>query len=724
MPSFVLLKPRVLPPRTSKVLVLNPDDPYAWVVRERRSKSEPMALDFETRGLPLDQFSGKPSYPVGVALADSRGSVYVPFYHDPADVGSDTRAYPQLMALLRDEQVPLLAHNVPFDGLWPMRDFEPGLKGPGLNWLACTLAAYKLCATEGEFDQRWGLKAAMTDLLGWTETNEAGIDTWLVSNGYTKQLFKEPGAGRLPAPASAEGPRWGTADKAEMWRVPHTILGHYAALDADACWQLWTSILEPCLRSYPVLREYCLEWYPPYMRGLMEQTLRGIQLHVPMAKVLKARTEGQVIKLTDDVLTSPSVAPHQEAWAHKAAMEVHKTQPKRLTKAGDVSKNWLKWQARVEAAGQTKLNLGSGDQMRWLLYTQLGNPILSRTDSGLPATDEGALKSMGQLGKDLLAVQDQRKLVQFYNQALALADPQGVIRPAFSIPGTVTGRLSGKEPNVQQMPGDAAFLSTWGARPGYKIVCCDVTALENYVLTELSRDPALMKLYGPGAREGQDAYLFNAANLPGIGPRIRQAGYNPDTATAEETAAAKKACKRERAIGKVFTLSANYGAGPKKIQETLRLQAGITLDLEEVEEMHRGFWTLYTGIQDYERELGRQWRRNRGWVLNGIGRPLAVCADKRKDLVNSVCQSTGHDLLIRLIHYTVKRLNASGISWFPWILDLHDATYLEVEESRAEEALDIMQRLAYDDLNEWGGQLIPLRGVGKVMQHWGEAISE
>lgn len=219
-----------------------------------------------------------------------------------------------------------------------------------------------------------------------------------------------------------------------------------------------------------------------------------------------------------------------------------------------------------------------------------------------------------------------------------------------------------------------------------------------------------------------DAYLFNAADFPEVGARIRATGYDPDTADAAQTAKTKKLCKSERAIGKVFTLAGNYKARPPKLQSILKTQAGVNLPLRTVEQMWAAYWRKYAGVADYDKELVRQWTRNKGWVLNGIGRPLGACEDKVKDLVNTVCQSTGHDILVKLVLITADLLDEAGLDWHPWVMDLHDASYIEVREDQAEIAKDLMQNKAYAILNEWLGGLIPLRGEAKVLNNWGEAV--
>jgi len=194
--------------------------------------------------------------------------------------------------------------------------------------------------------------------------------------------------------------------------------------------------------------------------------------------------------------------------------------------------------------------------------------------------------------------------------------------------------------------------------------------LEQVVLAELSKDESLFKIYGPGAKKN-DIYLFNGAHLPGIKDAILGSGYNPNNPTPESISKAKKECKKERGIAKVITLGSSYGMGPKKLKLTLALQ-GIKITSDESYELYKRYWELYSGVKEYERFLLKELEENKGWVLNGIGRPVGCAKNYEKDIVNRVVQGTGHDLHILYIHinnqlFEENKIKVDGIVW-----DFHD----------------------------------------------------
>ena len=234
-------------------------------------------------------------------------------------------------------------------------------------------------------------------------------------------------------------------------------------------------------------------------------------------------------------------------------------EPKKFKKNGDLSKSWTNWVERCELvenmapeisvvwknwedkrqrieAGLEKaynFNLASGMQLRWLLYDRMftysivrehipgsqfqrvqygiieldnGNRKvrLDMSNAGANPVGESALLQMGEVG-DLLnklsGATKELSYVEGYKALLNHQQDEGIytIHPNFKVPGTLTGRLSGNEPNIQQVPKSEGTMQCMVARKGYVWVQCDHNSLEQVVMAELSRDDSLMKLYGPGA---------------------------------------------------------------------------------------------------------------------------------------------------------------------------------------------------------------------------------
>jgi len=766
--SFSLLSPVQVAARTDKLSVLPPiNDPstdLSFIFTERPSPSAIMAIDFETRG----DYTSPGSTPVGVGLSDERGSWYIDFKESRPDT------YEWIMRRLAADRVPLIGHNLFFDAAWPLRDL-----GLWLNWRHCTYALYKLLATEGWTGQKWGLKNAQVDLLGWPESNEAELDSWLVNNGFGKRQRSSTTGEEILRPV-----------KGEMWRAPKEILGRYCALDADSTFLLYTSVLLPALERFNALKIYCSEPYINYVRLLIEQKLSGLLVDRKKLKRYNGRLLKEIEQAKNAILSAPEIQPfmtarlntvlgsHQAKEPEKYLKRKIGAEPKKINKDGStskqwqawwdrqqlpptLSKNWEKWNERkleIEGNPTACFNLNSQLQKKALFYEHLckdwkegtddrgeqffsitfnGRTVeLPATDSGQPPLDKKAMKIFGPVGKLFLNYQDLIKEQQYVLSCLMVLGEDSILHPSFRVPGTLTGRLAGggttvkkEHPdtgkpaeftiNIQQIPKSAGYLSCFIPRPGCIWVDCDHAALEQVVLAELSRDSTLDKLYGPGAQP-HDVYLFNGASLPGIGERIRAAGYSTESPTASSTKRAKEVCKKERQVAKIVTLGSSYGMGAPKLKRTLMLE-GIDITLQEARDIHKAYWQLYQGVKVYEKELLRQYDNNKQWVLNGIGRPLGIYEPYKRDIVNRVVQSTGHDVHLFYILITADLLNQAGINWRPIIIDFHDQMIVEVAEKDAPRVKEIMGQEAYSRLNALLNGRLKLKGDAQIVKNMAEA---
>lgn len=661
-----------------------------------------VALDIETKGT---EAHNPENFVVGFGLATSQGSAYF-----PQDL------WPFALRVAAEKKTKLIAHNLAFDGAFALRD-----GGEWLNWVMCTYATYKHLASEGFINQKWGLKSAQTQLLGWPETNEKDLDEWLISNGYVNQAKKPI--------------------KGEMWRAPSSILGHYCALDAASTLDLYHRVLFPVVNKFNGYQKY-LPAVLNLIRCTIEQQLSGFLVDESRLVAYDKQLEHKLETLHQEFLLHEDVAPHVRLWNEMQLDEIrvkepakYKTskvpkEPSKYRKDGSISKNWTNWKEKHENAkpeiakswenwkqrydkahSLQHFNINSGPQLQWLFYTRLGHEVKLHTDKGLPATDNKAKAFFGEPGKILLKYDKLFKERGYVSKAL-VTTKEGLLHPQFKVPGTLTGRLSGTGGlNLQQQPKTKGYLECFRARPGRVWVDHDFTALEPCVLTELSRDPNMLKIYGPGAKKN-DIYIFTGAAIPGIGEVFKGEGYNADNPIKDAIDRIKKQHKTLRQICKVIVLSAQYGAGPGKIRETLSLQ-GIEKSFEEVQAIHKAYWNLYRGIKEYERFLVMQWERNGGWVLNGIGRPICVDNDLLKDIVNRVVQSTGHDILMLSLVLLREELESRRLNYSWVISDFHDETILEVDEAEKDATIEAI-RVMYDRLNKLLGSYVPIKGEPEV----------
>ena len=680
-PKLAILQP-VKTERACEITFAKSEQEAVEWVRTFCSKDSIVAFDIETKG--LEPHLTEDTRLVGYSLATNHKSIYIEVPHTTPLLGGPLHALAKIGSRV-------IAHNLFFDGQW-IHWIDRELFD-SLNWYRCTYLSYKLLATEGWGGQKWGLKEAQKELLGWEDTNELELDEWLIRNGYGKTNLKKyheaDSDERWRIYTEENTKKDGTQKfkpmKGEMFRAPSSILGKYCCLDSHSTWLLWTEVLRPAEERFNALVDYT-DKYMHLLKKLIEQKNRGISMDsdglqkvyeewcVRADEAKKAFFDHDTVKgymqkwfdqkMQDDYFSKepdkylkkkkPPKEPKvrvkkdgelSDAWlAWEKKMESWEKEPKQ------VSKNWLRW---VDNKGKyvesSQFNLNSNPQLCWLFYDCLGYTVQKRTKKGEPSIDKKVLPLLGDVGKLLSKYNIIEKERQYIKACLDKVH-DGILHPSFRVPGTLTGRLAGAGGlNLQQVPKVRKYLECYKARPGYKWVQCDIASLEKVVLAERSKDEALWLLYGPDAKPN-DVYLFDGAHMPGFKEDIIGAGYDPFNSTAEMIKHIKKVCKGTRKKVKPASLGFGYGMGPGKYQDTMRM-LGINMTKDDAYKIWKAYWDLYKGVRVWEKELERQWKLNNGWFFNGIGRPIGIHQDRTKDFVNSDCLAEG-----TLVHIKEKGL--------------------------------------------------------------------
>lgn len=709
-------------------------------------RSRFVAVDWETKGndysLPFPEFAI-----VGLGLAWDRGSCYF-------QLGIEE--YGQYKQVITDEQVEqlrdfltahkgLIAHNVYFDGGVVRSQF-----GVHAEWAYCTLAIFMLLSNEGWAGQTHGLKQAQTELLLWDKNNEGDLGNWLCRNGFYKgvrrknkkteepltpdelsQLFEEGGL---------------SPDKGEMWRAPMEIIGKYCILDAESCYLLFTEILFPVLQDFPNLKDWYELDFSRHIALHIEQKMHGLVVDVPALHELKQKLLTAIKDKSQQILEHPKLKPHIEALeasllAQLAAEEPPRykkskpepKEPKKFTKNGDISKGWLSWEEKMKVWVPQKLessawkkwntkyelakkgevleykfNPQSNRQLARILYDGAGFPVRIFTESGDRAVGVKALKQMGEVGHLFVERAWDEKELGYVESYLEKVVFRNTVHPNFRLPGTKTGRLTSSEINLQQIPKTKSMMNLFRCRPGNVLVDLDFTALEPMVTTEFSQDKNMEAIYGNG-RPANDLYLFVAASIPGYKEKVLAAGYDPYNPSKEGLANAKKVCKTERSVCKTVALACAYGASVNKVMQTLE-EDDVFLPFEEVKKIHTGYWELFKDVKQFGYNLQKEWSRNGGFLINGLGRPMCITEDYKHDALNRFIQSTGHDILVMYCGIVTRELEKRNIQYIPYVIDWHDSCCVEVPEAFEKETVQVFLE-SLDVLNATLNGNIKLRGV-------------
>lgn len=179
--------------------------------------------------------------------------------------------------------------------------------------------------------------------------------------------------------------------------------------------------------------------------------------------------------------------------------------------------------AAIHQEAGHEFNVNSTQQLSDVLFEELGLPGGKKTKSGRYSTAQAELEKLaGQapIIEYLLTYRQLAKLQSTYIEGLQdyiLAD--GKIHTRFTQTLTTTGRLSSKDPNLQNIPirtpeGRQIRQAFVPSKPGYEIYSSDYSQIELRVLAHISGDKHLQEAF----KAGKDIHRATASRVFGIEP--------------------------------------------------------------------------------------------------------------------------------------------------------------------------------------------------------------
>ena len=347
----------------------------------------------------------------------------------------------------------------------------------------------------------------------------------------------------------------------------------------------------------------------------------------------------------------------------------------------------------------TEFNINSTKQLGVILFETLGLPVGKKTKTGY-STDEKVLNGLNGKHDIIPKLLEYREVYKLYSTyidpllKLSREDEDSRIHTSFVQTGTATGRLSSKNPNLQNIPARSKLglkiREAFVAPEGKKLIGIDYSQIELRLLAHYSQDSVLVDAF----RHDKDIHRQTAIALFG-----------------EEEADAK------RGVAKTVNFGLLYGMGQKKLSDTL----GITT--KEAKEIIEKYFESFPTVRSYFRSIVDS-SKEYGYVQTLLKRrryfdyenatPMFRAAYERES-VNSVFQGSAADLIklsMNKIHKVIneERLNAK------MLLQIHDELIFEVNADEAE-ALGERFKEIMESIMELN---IPLKASMNIGDHWGE----
>lgn len=320
-----------------------------------------------------------------------------------------------------------------------------------------------------------------------------------------------------------------------------------------------------------------------------------------------------------------------------------------------------------ELAGQP-FNLNSPKQIQEILFGQQGLPVLKKTPSGVPSTDEEVLSELAldyPLPRLLLEYRSLAKLKGTYTDKLPrMVNPAtGRVHTHFSQATAVTGRLASAEPNLQNIPARSPegrrIRSAFIAPSGCSLVSADYSQIELRIMAHLSNDERLLEAF----HRGEDVHRATAAEIFGITPLE----VGPD----------------QRRSAKAINFGLIYGMSAFGLARQLGIERGAAAAYME------RYFARYPGVARYMEET-RASAREHGYVETVFGRRLWLSeirsshAGRRqaaeRAAINAPMQGTAADLIKKAMLAVQGWLDAQNLT-SQLILQVHDELVLEVPDA-------------------------------------------
>ncbi|MBZ2208905.1 DNA polymerase I [Massilia soli] len=374
------------------------------------------------------------------------------------------------------------------------------------------------------------------------------------------------------------------------------------------------------------------------------------------------------------------------------------------TQSNELGARLMELEQKAHELAGGPFNLGSPKQIGEIFFGKLQLPVIKKTPSGAPSTDEEVLQKLAEdfpLPKVLLEHRSLSKLKSTYTDKLPkmVNRATGRVHTNYAQAVAVTGRLSSNDPNLQNIPIRTAegrrIREAFVAPPGSVIVSADYSQIELRIMAHISEDEAMLRAFA----DGEDIHRATAAEIFGVAP-----------ADVES---------EQRRYAKVINFGLIYG------MSAFGLAANLGVDRSAAQSYIERYFARFSGVKQYMDDTRMQ-AKARGYVETVFGRRLWLPEinspngprrqGAERAAINAPMQGTAADL-IKLAMIAVQGwLETAGMAT-KMVMQVHDELVLEVPERELE-----IVKVKLPELMAGVAQLkVPLLAEVGVGSNWDKA---
>ncbi len=350
-----------------------------------------------------------------------------------------------------------------------------------------------------------------------------------------------------------------------------------------------------------------------------------------------------------------------------------------------------------------EFNIASPKQLQTVLFEERHLPTGKKTKTGY-STDTSVLEELAAIDsvpKMILEYREMAKLQSTYVETLpAMVDNQGRIHTDFVQTGTATGRLSCREPNLQNIPvrseAGRRIRSAFTAPEGKILISADYAQIELVVLAHLSRDKNMCQAF----TDGTDVHRATAALIYGVAP---------EAVTPEM-----------RRIAKTINFGVIYGMSAFSLAKDLgisRTQATNFIDM---------YFHTYSSVSSFMNNVIAK-AEETGYVETILGRRRPILAINSRNKVekaaaermakNTPIQGSAADIVKTAMLKVTEALTTSN-SPARLLLQVHDELIFECPDDQT--TIDATISLIKENMENAIKLNVPLRVSIEYGKNWGE----
>ena len=371
----------------------------------------------------------------------------------------------------------------------------------------------------------------------------------------------------------------------------------------------------------------------------------------------------------------------------------------------ELAKQLMEIEEQLQSLAGEKFNPASPKQIQAILFDKHNLPVLKKTPKGDPSTSEEVLSELAneyELPRMILFYRGLAKLKNTYTDKLPLmiSPIDHRIHTNYNQIGTITGRLSSNDPNLQNIPvrneEGRRIRQAFIAPKGCKIISADYSQIELRIMAHLSQDESLLNAFA----HDKDIHRVTAGEILG-------------KAESEVT-------NEERRRAKAVNFGLIYG------MSAFGLSKQINIPRKEAQFYIDRYFERYPGVQQYM-EQTRQLAAEQGYVETLSGRRLYLPKirstngiEKRgaeRAAINAPMQGTAADIIktamIKMSEW-IKNQSADNIKM---VMQVHDELVFEVKDAFVEQYCTEIKKI----MENCYQLSVPLKVDVGIGNNWDEA---